>query len=48
MVGITFDYNIALPDRKYTVGETIEHNGERYIVRDLGNRLVYLVPQQNE
>lgn len=45
MVGVTFDYNIVLPERKYKVGESVEHNGSRYTVRALGKSfLVFLVP----
>lgn len=44
MIGITFDYNIILENRKYTIGELIVHEGKHYIVRDLGNRLAFLAP----
>lgn len=45
MVGITFDYNILLTDRVYTVGETFEHEGKKYTVRELGKSfLIYLIP----
>ncbi|MGV2886206.1 hypothetical protein [Paenibacillus taichungensis] len=47
MVGVTFDYNIQLPERVYAVGETIEHDGKKYAVRALGKSfLVFLVPIQ--
>lgn len=45
MVGITFDYNIQLPERVYEMGEIIDHEGKKYTVRALGKTfLVYLVP----
>lgn len=42
MVGITFDYNVTLPERKYEIREVIKVNGRLYRVRALGNKIVFL------
>lgn len=42
-VAITGDYNIEIPDRDYSIGDTIKINNRQYKVINLGNRLVYVV-----
>lgn len=45
MVGVTFDYNIILPDREYKIGEIIEHDNKKYKVRAMGRSfIVFLIP----
>lgn len=44
MVGITGDYNISLPKRKYSIGEVIIVENRTYKVRDLGKSfIIYLI-----
>ncbi|MEK4983568.1 hypothetical protein [Bacillus sp. FSL K6-6540] len=40
-----FEYQIKLEDREYKVGGVIEHEGNKYKVRELGKTLiVYMMP----
>jgi len=49
MIGVTFDYNIVLEDRRYEIGETITHDDKLYMVRDVGKSfIVFLVPKGHE